>query len=1002
MVDRVDQQLGNYRLVRLLGKGSFAEVYLGQHVHINLQAAIKILHMQLAQNYQTEFKQEANTIALLRHPHIVRILDFGIENNTPYLIMDYAPYGTLRTHHPKGSIVEPEKVVAYVKQIASALQYAHDHQLIHRDLKPENLLIGENKEIVLSDFGLASIVHGTASMETGVFAGTIPYSAPEQILGKPRRESDQYSLGIIVYEWLSGDRPFRGTVTETISQHLGAPPRPLHEKVPGIPPGVEAVVMKALAKDPKQRFGSVQEFADRFEQACMLPQIRSRRWSDFWLRSSQQVQNALAVGSTKMLRASRITWNALVVGSTQILGTSRITWNELAKILGGTRITRRKVLAGLGLTGLVIAGGWLLFSTSHPQYLYKKSITIHHKNVRSNLSNFPILISLTASDLKTAANGGNVQNSKGYDIIFTDSTETITLDHEIEKYVPTTGEIAMWVRVPMLSASSDTVIYMHFGNSSISSSQENKTGVWDSNYKGVWHLSNGSTLTTNDSTSNGNTGTNHGASAATGQIDGAASFNSSSQYIQISNTINIKQFSISAWFKTSDGQQTSWRAIVSKNSGMGNRNFWLGLSGSNSATYCNYGSLLILYSVEGVVDAGHACTSSRMDDNNWHFATATYDGTTLKLYVDGSLSNTLSVSSPDTQSQATYIGIEKIEEAGFINPFTGTLDELRISNTARSADWIATEYNNQSSPSTFYTIHPTPTPSLTPTSTPLPSGKSLLYLFVRGTENKIWVDHFDGSTWSDESLVPGGFQTPSAPSVAQYGNMFYLFARGTDNGIYYNTFNSSSWSGWHPVPPGDGRTYDAPKATTYGNMLYLFNRGTANWIWVDSFNGSTWSGGSPVPGGFQTPSAPALAQYGNMLYLFARGNDNRIYFNTFNGSSWSGWNQVPDNGSTYDAPTATTYGNRLQLAVRNTSNGIDFNAFNGSAWSGWSVVPGNFQTLSAPSVAQYGNTLYLFVRGTDNRIYVNPFNVSSWSGWSRVPGNGLTPDALAAATYGVH
>ena len=274
MPDKVGQQIGNYRLIQLLGSGGFADVYLGQHVHVQrLQAAVKLLHANLAMVYQGGFLQEAENIAGMKHPHIIRILDFGIDrDNAPYLIMEYASHGTLRICHPKGSMVPSRMVVFYVKQITEALQYAHDHNLIHRDLKPENLLIGENDEILLSDFGIASVAQGTAStasLETGTYAGTIPYSAPEQIQGKPRRASDQYSLGIIVYEWLSGERPFTGTMMEIISQQLAVAPSPLHEKVPNIPTEVESVVMTALAKDPRQRFASVLAFANALEQACL-------------------------------------------------------------------------------------------------------------------------------------------------------------------------------------------------------------------------------------------------------------------------------------------------------------------------------------------------------------------------------------------------------------------------------------------------------------------------------------------------------------------------------------------------------------------------------------------------------------------------------------------------------------------------------------------------------------------------------------------------------------
>lgn len=275
MSDKIGQQIGNYRLIRLLGSGGFAAVYLGQHIYLhNMQVAIKMLHAKVVDEKIHEgFLQEAETIALLKHPNIIRLLDFGIvsQDTTPYLIMDYAPHGTLRTDYPKGSIVQLSSVVIYVKQIASALQYAHDRNLVHRDLKPENLLIGNRGEILLSDFGIAAIAHNTSTLEASNYAGTVTYSAPEQIQGKPRRESDQYSLGIIVYEWLSKEPPFRGTWSEIISQHLGALPKPLHEKIPAIPPAVGTVVMRALAKDPHQRFKSIKAFAAAFEQACLQP-----------------------------------------------------------------------------------------------------------------------------------------------------------------------------------------------------------------------------------------------------------------------------------------------------------------------------------------------------------------------------------------------------------------------------------------------------------------------------------------------------------------------------------------------------------------------------------------------------------------------------------------------------------------------------------------------------------------------------------------------------------
>jgi ABC-type transport system substrate-binding protein/serine/threonine protein kinase len=269
MADRVGQQLGNYRLVSLLGQGGYAEVYLGQHVRLSLQAAIKVLHTHLTGSEAEHFYQEAETIAKLTHPSIIRVFDFDVQDGTPFLVMDYAPHGSLRQRYPKGSLVPLPQILSYVKQMAAALQYAHDQKYIHRDVKPENMLIGQHQEVLLSDFGIATIAHSTSSLSAGTegTSGTLAYMAPEQIEGHPRPASDQYALGVVVYEWLCGERPFEGSVSELIAQQLSMPPLPLRERVQAIPAEVEQVVLRALAKDPKARFASVADFARALEQA---------------------------------------------------------------------------------------------------------------------------------------------------------------------------------------------------------------------------------------------------------------------------------------------------------------------------------------------------------------------------------------------------------------------------------------------------------------------------------------------------------------------------------------------------------------------------------------------------------------------------------------------------------------------------------------------------------------------------------------------------------------
>src|SRR5438128_842571 len=270
MSDRVGQQLGNYQLLHLIGRGNFTDVYLGEHLHLNTQAAIKVLHTRLTSAESEKLRTEARTMARLAHPHIIRVLEFGVEDSIPFLVMEYAPNGTLRQRHPKGSRVPLEIVVSYVKQVADALQYIHTQKLIHRDVKPESMLLGRNNEVLLAEFGIAIIAKSTRSQQiqqTQEAAGSVAYMAPEQLMGKPRPASDQYALAVVTYEWLSGEPPFTGSVQQIASQHLSAHPPPLRTKMPAISSAVEQAVMKALDKDPKQRFANVGDFAMALEEA---------------------------------------------------------------------------------------------------------------------------------------------------------------------------------------------------------------------------------------------------------------------------------------------------------------------------------------------------------------------------------------------------------------------------------------------------------------------------------------------------------------------------------------------------------------------------------------------------------------------------------------------------------------------------------------------------------------------------------------------------------------
>lgn len=270
----VGQQLGMYQLVRLLGQNGFSEVYLGKHIFDNMAVAIKILDGYFNQEDAARFLTQVYSLTHLEHPHIVRTLDFGVEGSTAFLVMSYAPNGTLRQRHPKGTRLSVDLVVSYVKQVASALEYIHDQHLVHRDIKPHNMLLGPKNEVLLGDFGIAVPSYSQNAIRAIPydFEGTVLYAAPEQLQGKPRRSSDQYALGVVVYEWLCGACPFSGSADEVIYQHLLVPPPSFVERGVHVSPAVEEVVLKALSKNPEQRFARVQDFVTALEQASLIEQ----------------------------------------------------------------------------------------------------------------------------------------------------------------------------------------------------------------------------------------------------------------------------------------------------------------------------------------------------------------------------------------------------------------------------------------------------------------------------------------------------------------------------------------------------------------------------------------------------------------------------------------------------------------------------------------------------------------------------------------------------------
>ncbi len=267
------RRLGYYFLQQLIGSGGYGSVYLAINTHLNAQVAVKILKPSAASAEEVQrFEFEMSLHNRMRHRYIVPLFDAGWVQDVPFLVMPYASAGTLEQRFSPGIAHSLQAILPVVEQIASALQYMHDRNMIHCDVKPGNMLIGPRGEVWLCDFGSAMIASLASQSDGREVRGSLTYAAPEQINHQPHFASDQYALAVMVYQWLCGVRPFRGNDLEICQQHMSAPAPPLRDYVPDLPRAVEEVVLRALAKDPSQRFAQMQDFAVALAQADPVPQ----------------------------------------------------------------------------------------------------------------------------------------------------------------------------------------------------------------------------------------------------------------------------------------------------------------------------------------------------------------------------------------------------------------------------------------------------------------------------------------------------------------------------------------------------------------------------------------------------------------------------------------------------------------------------------------------------------------------------------------------------------
>src|SRR2546421_883167 len=282
-------QLGQYRLLRLLGSGGMGEVYLAEDARINQQVAIKVSRIEATpypNNSSTQdvvrlFQREAKAIASLDHPHILSLFSYGEENvngmTVIYIVMPYRREGSFidwLQQRGANELLSVQDVAYFIGQAADALQYAHENQIVHQDVKPSNFLIRTNKgrsklpDLLLADFGIARLSASTSSASHAI-RGTPTYMAPEQWSGEPVYATDQYALAILAYELLAGRSPFAGRQEQVMYQHFNVQPQPPSTFNPQLSKDINAVILKALAKQAETRFLSISAFSNAFQEATL-------------------------------------------------------------------------------------------------------------------------------------------------------------------------------------------------------------------------------------------------------------------------------------------------------------------------------------------------------------------------------------------------------------------------------------------------------------------------------------------------------------------------------------------------------------------------------------------------------------------------------------------------------------------------------------------------------------------------------------------------------------
>lgn len=273
MPDLTNKKLGKYRVQKEIGRGGMGTVYKAWDSSRKGHVALKVLPSYFIHDglFVERFRRESQAAASLHHPHIVQLYEAGEREGTLFMAMQYVDGGTLKELLQREAPLDPEKCLPIVEHVAAALDYAHEEGFVHRDVKPTNILLTKEGQAILTDFGIAKAAAGTSLTRTGFGMGTPEYMSPEQSQGKDvDRRSDVYSLGIILYEMLTGQVPFSAETPLVVLHHqVYEPPQPPRKIKPALSRRVEQVVLTALAKKPGERYATAGGLADALRRVAL-------------------------------------------------------------------------------------------------------------------------------------------------------------------------------------------------------------------------------------------------------------------------------------------------------------------------------------------------------------------------------------------------------------------------------------------------------------------------------------------------------------------------------------------------------------------------------------------------------------------------------------------------------------------------------------------------------------------------------------------------------------